>query len=160
MAHKSPAAVQVGSWFQRTWAWLFPFIYARVKHREEAEDLTQEAVARLVQRGDPTPSRSLVVTVALNLIRDRWRRREREKARVPLEEAPQSTSAHDDALLVQELMARLTAEYRTVLELRLRADLSREETARQMGRSEGAVRGLQYRALQSPRELMKEEGER
>jgi RNA polymerase sigma-70 factor (ECF subfamily) len=48
--------------------------------------------------------------------------------------------------LVQALDS-LREDYRMVLVLRFLSDLSPEETARAMGRSAGAVRVLQHRAL-------------
>ena len=50
-------------------------------------------------------------------------------------------------------MNQLPAQYRQVLELRIIDGYSRKETAERMERSEDAIRGLQYRALQALRDL-------
>ena len=58
----------------------------------------------------------------------------------------------------QQLRAMLTElreDYRTVLVLRFLSELSPEETAHAMGRSAGAVRVLQHRALAALRSMMK-----
>jgi RNA polymerase sigma-70 factor (ECF subfamily) len=54
-------------------------------------------------------------------------------------------------------MTRLTVEQREVLALRYGLDLSIRETAQQLGRSEGAVKQLQARAILRLSELMLEE---
>lgn len=59
-----------------------------------------------------------------------------------------------DRILIKELLDRLQPDFRRVLELRLIQGCSRRETARVMGRSEDAVRGLQYRALAALRSML------
>jgi RNA polymerase sigma-70 factor (ECF subfamily) len=53
-----------------------------------------------------------------------------------------------------ETLARLPEDYRTVLVLRVLEGLSAEEVGEQMGRTAGAVRMLQMRALTALRELL------
>lgn len=148
-------------WCERTWPDLYRYIYHRVQNREEAEDTTQETYARALARfsfpGDP-PDLRYLKTVALNLIRDNWRRRKTRGIQVALEHTLLLRESDEEAAvnraLVRELMEQLSEEHRTVLELRIVAGYSRAETARRMGRSEDAVRGLQYRAVQALRSLM------
>ncbi|QIA27737.1 sigma-70 family RNA polymerase sigma factor [Thermaerobacter sp. PB12/4term] len=211
-AGSPPAAGEdaVRRWYDATWPWLYRFVYARVQNREEAEDVTQETVLRVLrggraagpggsgasgraacgddasgsgakrpamveamaeagQTGFPPPD-ALVRTIALNLIRDRWRRQRRDGATVPLEEAllqaaaPTRDGAAGDAdaavvvdrVCLEELLRRLPPAYREVLHWRIVVGLSRAETARQMRRSEAAIRGLQYRALKALRDLLRE----
>ncbi len=57
----------------------------------------------------------------------------------------------------EELRAKLEQlrdDYRTVLELRFLAGLSPDETAEVMGRSSGAIRVLQHRALAALRMVL------
>ncbi|WP_460039976.1 RNA polymerase sigma factor [Thermaerobacter litoralis] len=223
-AGSPPAAGEdaVRQWYDATWPWLYRFVYARVQNREEAEDVTQETVLRVLRGGratgrggsgasgcaagaggpstsdraacgaDPSgsdahgpamadavaeagrtgfpPPDALVRTVALNLIRDRWRRQRRDGATVHLEAALLQGSAPTrdgtatdadaaavvDRVWLEERLRRLPPAYREVLHWRIVVGLSRAETARQMRRSEAAVRGLQYRALQALRHLVRE----
>ncbi len=60
------------------------------------------------------------------------------------------------AVLVADVLARLPEDYRTVLILRILQGVSAEEVAEQMGRTPGAVRMLQLRALAAMRGLMAE----
>jgi RNA polymerase sigma-70 factor (ECF subfamily) len=55
---------------------------------------------------------------------------------------------------IRELLEKLREDYRTVLLLRFMGDLSPEETAEVMGKSPGAIRVLQHRALAALRNLM------
>jgi RNA polymerase sigma-70 factor, ECF subfamily len=72
----------------------------------------------------------------------------------PVESAERS---HDRALL-QAALDRLPADQREVLVWRFFADLSPAETAALMGRSNGAVRALQHRALAALAVLLGEAG--
>lgn len=149
-------------WCERTWPDLYRFIYHHVQNRQEAEDLTQETFSRTLAVISPTggpPPLNYIKTAALNLIRDRWRRRRARGIPVPLEEALLTHDREmDDAVdraWIAGLLARLSEEHRTVLRLRIVEGYSRAETARRMERSEDAVRGLQYRAVQALRDLMR-----
>lgn len=149
-------------WYRSTWLQVYRFAYARVQNREEAEDLTQETYTKLLGRGQSgPPSPQLLFTTTLNLIRDRWRRRQSRGTTLSLEEALLTASGPEEETLsralVGSLMDRLPPEYRTVLDLHIVQGYSRVETARRMGKTEPAVRGLLYRALKSLRELMRQQ---
>jgi RNA polymerase sigma-70 factor (ECF subfamily) len=66
----------------------------------------------------------------------------------------QLASERESALQLAEALARLPDDYQTVLLLRIFEELPAEEVAQRMGRSAGAVRMLQMRALQALREVM------
>ncbi len=68
----------------------------------------------------------------------------------------QSAVRREAAVQLADLMARLSADYQTVLVLRIFEGLSAEEVAERMGRTAGAVRMLQMRALEALRESMKQ----
>ncbi|HZD59338.1 MAG TPA: sigma-70 family RNA polymerase sigma factor [Anaerolineae bacterium] len=148
-------------WCNQTWPEVYRYVYYHVQNRQEAEDLVQETYARTLRRfssSDQLPTQRYLIKVALNLIRDRWRRQKVHGTQIPLEETLLQQDSDEDATinrtLVRELMAQLSEEYRTVLQLRIVEGYSRAETARRMGRSEDAVRGLQYRAVRILRSLM------
>jgi RNA polymerase sigma-70 factor (ECF subfamily) len=56
-------------------------------------------------------------------------------------------SRKESALRLADALARLPADYQTVLVLRVLEELPAEEVAQRMGRTAGAVRMLQMRAL-------------
>jgi RNA polymerase sigma-70 factor (ECF subfamily) len=70
----------------------------------------------------------------------------------------QAAAQRESALRLADALARLPADYQTVLLLRVFEGLPAEEVARRMGRSAGAVRMLQMRALSELREVMAGEG--
>ncbi|MDF2630532.1 MAG: polymerase sigma factor [Symbiobacteriaceae bacterium] len=150
-------------WYRTNWPDLYRFVYHHVQNRQDAEDLAQEAFSRTLAHhsADEPPTRQYLYTTAHNLIRDRWRRRLRTGVAMPLEEALLAQAADDEAiqLWVGDLLAKLPQEYRTVLELRIIAGYSREETARRLNTTDGAVRSMQYRALQLLRTMASDEME-
>ena len=68
----------------------------------------------------------------------------------------QSAARRQNAAYLADRLARLPPDYQTVIVLRIFEGLSAEETAARMGRSPGAVRMLQMRALTALREELKE----
>jgi RNA polymerase sigma-70 factor (ECF subfamily) len=143
---------------------IYRFIYARVGNHPDAEDLTAQVFVRAVEQLDTSRERGQIAAwlyrVAHNTTADYWR----AFYRLPLigadhvapgwepvdESARRATPDEDDdraGARVGELLLRLPAQYRRVLELRFLERLSVEETARAMGISNGNARVLQYRAL-------------
>jgi RNA polymerase sigma-70 factor (ECF subfamily) len=61
---------------------------------------------------------------------------------------------HEAAVHLADTLARLPEDYQTVLRLRVFEELPAEEVAKRMGRTAGAVRMLQLRALTALREMM------
>jgi RNA polymerase sigma-70 factor (ECF subfamily) len=66
----------------------------------------------------------------------------------------QAAAQREAAVRLADTLARLPKDYQTVLLLRIFEGLSAEEVAEQMGRTAGAVRMLQLRALTALREQM------
>jgi RNA polymerase sigma-70 factor (ECF subfamily) len=66
----------------------------------------------------------------------------------------QAAAERESAVRLADAMARLAEDYQTVLLLRLFEELPAEEVARRMGRSAGAVRMLQMRALSALKEQL------
>ncbi len=148
-------------WCHHTWPELYRYVYYRVQNREEAEDVTQEAYVRVLKKftsPDNLPPPGYLKTTALNLIRDGWRQQKTHGIQVPLEEVLLSCESGEDAIInensIRELMRQLPEDQHRVLQLRIVDGYSRAETARRMEKSEDAVRGLQYRAVQAMRSLM------
>ncbi|KUO65584.1 MAG: hypothetical protein APF84_14785 [Gracilibacter sp. BRH_c7a] len=151
---------QLRQWCNESWPELYRYIYKRVQNREEAEDVTQDTYARTLPKFTfpEFPSSAYLKTVALNIIRDRWRQRKVRGIQVQLEEAllvaENDVSKVLDSTWVEEVMKQLSWEQQTVLKLRIVEGYSRAETAQKMNKSEDAVRGLQYRAIQNLRGLL------
>jgi RNA polymerase sigma-70 factor (ECF subfamily) len=66
----------------------------------------------------------------------------------------QAAAQRESAVHLAEALSRLPDDYQTVLLLRIFEELPAEDVAERMGRSAGAVRMLQMRALQALREAV------
>jgi RNA polymerase sigma-70 factor, ECF subfamily len=151
--------------FERVYA----FIVARVRDRSEAEDVTSEVfhqalanLARFEWRG--VPFAAWLYRIAANAIADRAQRAGRERplgADEPAASAdfPAATADFEETELcakVFRLVKELPAEQSKVIEMRFAGGASIREVAKHLGRSEGAVKQLQYRGLQTLRDRLGE----
>ncbi len=136
---------------------VYAFVSRRVFNRADAEDLTAEvfhqALSGLPQfqwRG--APFSAWLYRIAANSIADHTGRLSRD-GRVPsvADPTPAELCQIDDQLLIERLVKRLPADQRRVLMLRFVEEKGVAEIARELGRSEGAVRQLQFRALSTLR---------
>jgi RNA polymerase sigma-70 factor, ECF subfamily len=142
------------------------FIASRVYRPSDAEDLTQlvfvkalEALPRYEARG--IPFGGWLFRLARNAIIDQIRT---HKDHLPLlaavtretdEAGPEQRAAlHEDLDRLAEALKELTDDQREVIELRFFAGLSVLEAAMVMGRQEGTIRGLQFRAIASLRRTL------
>ena len=147
---------------------IYRYLYFRMLHREDAEDLLQtvflkayQALPRFTEKGkDPL---SFFYTIARNAVIDH-----RRKKREALMDESDDIALHlaDDApgiaelairrsegALVREALKSLSDDQREVLTLKYINDLSNQEIAQLIGKQEPAVRQLQSRGLRALREL-------
>jgi len=120
----------------------------------DCDDLVQDAFLRIERHvaGLTNPT-AYVRTTVVNLCRETYRRRDRERARDRLAQASTvgATASHDSHLL--DLVARLPYAQRAVLVLRYWSDLTDEAIAEILGIRRSSVRSLAHRAT---RQLHKE----
>lgn len=150
-----------------TWEPLYRFIYYKVQNRQEAEDITQETYMKAltyIQKNNIKIDKHIgfLKAVSLNVLRDKWRKSKRQGKIIDIEainpeeaaveDSTEVSAQHDE---VQAALNSLKEEYRTVVELRILQGYSVEETAKIMNKQEGAVRVLQYRALQKLAAILK-----
>ncbi|QNE35490.1 sigma-70 family RNA polymerase sigma factor [Leifsonia shinshuensis] len=133
--------------------------YLRSQGVDDPEAVTQDVFVALYPRleslsGGQDGLRALLFTIAHARVVDHHRRRSRVPAAVaydPIADTRSTPSAEDDVVRgatgVAELLGRLTPEYREVIALRILAELTIEEVAQIMGRTPGAIKQLQRRAL-------------
>jgi RNA polymerase sigma factor (sigma-70 family) len=172
------AAAQAGApWaFETLYRDLSPAVtgYLRLHGAAEPDDLASETFLGVFRglsgfSGDEDALRSWVFTIAHHRLVDDWRRRSRR---------PQLTDdagdlallpggdAEDDALMrvgtadVHRMCAGLPDDQRSVLLLRVLADLTVEQVASVMGRSPGSVKALQRRGLRVLRERIEKSSEK
>ena len=156
--------------FGREWRPVYNLIYRTVENRAEAQDLTQEVFLRAFRSLDRyqhtgKPFHQFLTTIALNLLRDRWRTRKPPSADLdsipPLasdEPTPEEYAlANLDSHILHRAMATLTDDHRQVIQLRLVQGQSAQEAGRAMERNPDAIRQLQRRALAALRAALREE---
>ena len=159
-AQRDPA--KFGELYYLHFARIYAFVARRVRDRDRAEDLTSEifhkALANLQSyewRG--APFAAWLFRIAANAISDQFKRaaREPDSADDPPEPArgPEQEGAEDRARLFR-LVEKLPAEQRRVVFERFVEQRSIREIAQQLGKSEGAVKQLQFRALEKLRSQM------
>ena len=138
---------------------LFRYVAFRVSDHYIAEDLTSEVFTRFLkalrQRNPPsTTVRGWLYAVAANVVSDHLRKRYRVQ-QVELDETIPSYES-GPAELAEAALARedlrqamfdLTEEQQHVIALRFGHELPIQEVARTIGKSEGAVKQLQARAI-------------
>lgn len=144
---------------------VYRFIFFRVSDVPTAEDLTSQVFLKAWQslgRYRPTgPFLAWLYAIARNTVIDHYRT---YKQTVSLDEAA-PIAAQDDKLdelvelkfkmsSVQESLQYLTEEQQEVITLKFIAEYDTDQIARRMGKSEGAIRALQMRALQALAKVM------
>src|SRR3954451_10352569 len=137
---------------------VYRFIASRIHRPADAEDLTQlvfvkalEALPRYESRG--VPFGGWLFRLARNTVIDHVRtHRETAELEQVLDRVDMDRGPDEWAMTRQELesvrvaLAALTDEQREAVALRYFAGLSAKEAATAMGKQEGTVRGLQFRA--------------
>lgn len=139
---------------------VYAFVSRRTRDRATAEDITsevfQEALGHLHQfqwRG--VPFGAWLFRIASNAITDRWRQDARDSQDLP-EDVPDTRELDDleRRLILFQCVDRLPGVQRQVIQMRFTEDKSIREIAAALGRSEGAVKQLQLRALENLRKRM------
>jgi RNA polymerase sigma-70 factor (ECF subfamily) len=139
---------------------IYRYIYCRVGEVELAEDLRSEVFLRLFEGLDRYEDRGWPLSAWLyRIAHDRTIdtvRRRRSRQIVPLEDwsatsdGPENdVAARLESEEIAQMIEKLTDEQRQVIKLRFMSELSIQEVAQRTGRSEGAVKALQYRGIQS-----------
>jgi len=156
---------------------VYAYISRRVVHRHDAEDLTAEVfhaalrdLAGFEWRG--LPFAAWLIGIAAHLLADRWRyaAKRQEISTDDLERGdagaggvgtaimdPTSIGARitdpkvEECAMLYQLVAELSPDQRRVIVQRFVEQKSVREIASELGRSEGAIKQLQFRALQNLR---------
>jgi RNA polymerase sigma factor (sigma-70 family) len=172
------AAAQAGAaWaFEVLYRDLSPVVtgYLRLHGAAEPDDLASETFLGVFTglaafHGDDAALRSWVFTIAHRRLVDDWRRRSRRPQLT--DDAGDLTllaggDVEDDVLVrigtadVHRMCAELPDDQRSVLLLRVLADLTVEQVAQVMGRSVGAVKALQRRGLRTLRDRLEQPSEK
>jgi RNA polymerase sigma-70 factor (ECF subfamily) len=143
---------------------VYAFVSRRTRDRAAAEDITsdvfQQALAHLGQfewRG--VPFGAWLFRIASNAMADRWRQNARDSHDLPAD-LPDSRDLEEVErhVILFQLVDRLPEVQRQVIQMRFVEEHSIREIATALGRSEGAVKQLQLRALENLRKGMGRRG--
>jgi RNA polymerase sigma-70 factor (ECF subfamily) len=155
---------------ERLWRALAPAVagYLRAQGASEPDDLTSEVFVGVFHHldsfsGTGEQFRSWVFTIAHHRLVDERRRAARRPRPSSLDDGPGERSSEPSAehhairrlsdAQVRAQCERLVPDQRDVLLLRLVGGLTVEEVATALGKSEGAVKALQRRALLAMRRI-------
>lgn len=147
---------------------IYNYIYHRLGDQNLAEDMAGEVFLRMLEsvRGERAWRTSLtgwLYRIAHNLVIDHYRRRGRRDEtgldeRLVADERTGVPKASLETLMTQQqlraALVYLTEEQQEVIVLKFVEDLSNNEIADIMGKTEGAVKALQHRALTTLRRVL------
>ena len=159
-AQKDPS--RFAELYELNFARVYGYVAKRVGDRDAAQDLTSDVFHKALAsihgfewRG--VPFAGWLLRIAANMIVDRSKRGTREVtgqdglADVPDLGARPRLEEADECARLFRLVDQLPADQRRVIGMRFAEEKSIREIAQALGRTEGAVKQLQFRALQNLR---------
>lgn len=142
---------------------VYAYARSRVRSVQDAEDVTEiafmkawEAIGSYDDRG--LPFTAWLFRIARNAVIDRHRKSEREPDAVDLAAAatiPDVVAVEEEVLglldgeTIREALRELTEEQASVITMRFMWDMSLKDVAESLGKSEGAVKAMQHRAVRT-----------
>lgn len=158
--------------YDRHYDAVYRYCYCRVSDVGLAQDLTSEVFVRMVDKLDTfkvrgRPLLAWLYTIARNLVTD-THRQNGKAIHLPLDSAsPLSSRGEGDPIRSVErriqaeclaaALRHLTEEQRQVILLKFIEDYRNGQIAHILGKSEGAVKSLQHRALNALRRALEKE---
>lgn len=156
--------------YEHSFAVVYAYISRRINDRSETEDLTAEVFRRALTnlprfKWSGAPFAAWLFRIASNLIADRSKRKAREgggtvfDAETEMAGNPKLTKQTQQVELEEcerrarlfNLVEGLAEDQRRVVVMRFSEEKSIRDIANEMGRSEGAIKQLQFRALENLR---------
>jgi RNA polymerase sigma-70 factor (ECF subfamily) len=163
--------VALSELYDRYEAKIYNYIYRRCGEQALAEDLTAQVFLKMLEsirdgKSWHSSFSGWLYRIAHNLVIDHYRRRDRQPS-VNIDDAPPTASDLEDPVETAQMnidaerlraaIGRLTDEQSEVVSLRFLEGYSIAEVAAMVGRSEGAIKALQYRAVAALRSLLYDE---
>jgi RNA polymerase sigma-70 factor, ECF subfamily len=160
-AQRDPA--RFAELYENNFERVYAYIAWRVRNREETEDLTSEvfhralaSLPRFEWRG--VPFAAWLIKIAANLIADRLKLQHYANTFDPVEEhaAEPSFEVVEGRAHLFRLVDQLPVDQRRVIIMRFAEEKSIRQIAQELGRTEGAVKQLQFRGLRNLRARLDE----
>ncbi|HEY7333632.1 MAG TPA: sigma-70 family RNA polymerase sigma factor [Bryobacteraceae bacterium] len=142
--------------YEKNFHLVYAYVARRTGNRQTAEDLTSEVfrealsgIRKFEWRG--APFAAWLLRIASRAVADHFKRSGREAVSAPFEMAAPGSNEIERSAILFQLVDRLPeAQYR-VIRMRFVEQKSIREIAKELGRSEGAVKQLQLRAIENLR---------
>ncbi|MFH0806587.1 MAG: sigma-70 family RNA polymerase sigma factor [Candidatus Brennerbacteria bacterium] len=163
---KSGDAASFGTLYDLYMPRIYRFVFLRTHQKEDAEDLTHRVFMNAWQNLDRYESRgfpfgSWLYRIATNAVIDHYRT---ARVHAPLEAIPEEIlsepngmgEAVDTAIdlhRVRVMLTNLEPDQQNVLLMKFVDDMTNKEIADALGKTEGAVRVIQHRAIKKLKEL-------
>jgi len=141
---------------------IYSYLHMSVGNRHDAEDLTTQTFLKMLEaigrfRWQSAPFSAWLFRIAHNLAMDHFRATRRWQSEEEVPEPPDSeeASAEDEAMQsigrqsMLELIENLSHDQQQVLTLKYVFNFPNAEVATILGKTEGAIKSLQHRALVS-----------
>jgi RNA polymerase sigma-70 factor (ECF subfamily) len=141
---------------------IYGYLHMTLGNRHDAEDLTTQTFLKMLEsigrfKWQSAPFSAWLFRIAHNLSMDHFRasRRWQPEEEVPEPAPPEESSAEEEAMQaigrqsMLELIEDLSSEQQQVLALKFVFNFSNGEAATILGKTEGAIKSLQHRALVS-----------
>jgi len=157
-AQKDPR--RFGELYERNFDRVYAYVTRRVQDHATAEDITSEVfqqalanIGRFEWRG--VPFIAWLYRIATNAIADRTARSGHEQGEAAEEIVDESAMREvETRAALYEMVRSLAGEQQRVIVARFVEEKTVREIAQELGRSEGAVKQLQFRALENLRKRM------
>ncbi len=152
--------------YEEHFARIYRYVALRIGDKTEAEDMAQQVFLNALQsissfnwRG--VPFAAWLFRIAHNQVVD-YLRKKTKRATVSLDESLVSSVSNPQLMAEQRLdieqlllaTKRLTETQREVISLRFAGELSTDQVARIMGKSQGAIKALQHSAIVALRKAL------
>ena len=163
--------VQFSELYENYFELVYAFVARRLRERGATEDVTAEVFHKALKnlpryRWTGAPFAVWLFRIASNLIADRARRETRSGAssEVDLESSADNPQTNLQAEIEQSerqaivfrLVSELGEDQQRVIVMRFAEDRSIAEIARELGRTEGAIKQLQFRAMHNLRQMLEQ----
>ncbi|MFA5173255.1 MAG: RNA polymerase sigma factor [Candidatus Paceibacterota bacterium] len=149
---------------------IYRFIFLKVGNREESEDITHQVFLSAWQniksfRIKEVPFSSWLYKIAKNKVIDYYRSKKPVSSFESMDENAIESSSFPELLAeksmelerIRNAMAKITEEQQDVLIMRFVEDLPIKEVALALDKSIGAVKLIQFRAVNKLKKILKEE---
>lgn len=159
-AQKNPA--RFGDIYERYFDRVYAYVARRVGNRDAAQDLTADVFHRALANIGKYESRGVpfaawLFRIAANAIADKWKHAAKESGSPSTEEIEAGKSdcdaAEHRAQLFQSVRT-LPTDQRRVIQMRFAEEKSIRDIAQALRKTEGAIKQLQFRAIQNLRDRM------